>query len=69
MKKEKKSVLKTFGAGLLVGGLIGLKLVINIYDAGYTDGVKAMDGDKTAARFHEAALEGKKLINMKLAKK
>lgn len=51
---KKKDILKTFGAGLMAGALIGVKVAIDIYKFGYDTRVRVEMGDKAAERTDKA---------------
>lgn len=50
---SKKSILKTFGAGLVAGALIGVRVAISLYEFGYDTRIRVENGDKAAERLDD----------------
>lgn len=50
---KKKDILKTFGAGLVAGALIGVRVAISLYEFGYDTRVRVEHGDESAKRLDE----------------
>lgn len=50
---KKKDILKTFGAGLVAGALIGVRVAISLYEFGYDTRIRVENGDKAAERLDE----------------
>lgn len=49
----KKSIVTTLMAGIAFGGLVGLKVTLDVYDFGYRAGFKAGQGDEVFKESYE----------------
>lgn len=65
----KNKYAKAVIGGVITGALIATKVMISCYEAGYTTGLKAAEGDKNAERTFKAISTVGKEITSKLKKK